>query len=137
VESHPATLAEDTLNTVTSSPRHHFTEQDPEFQQHDDIDFVAIQQSEQFTEVRRRLLRFTFPMTALFLFWYLSYVLLAAYAHDFMSQQVFGKVTVGLLLGLSQFVTTVVIMLAYLRFARRRVDPYTAEMRDTLGAGRR
>ncbi|MET0136519.1 MAG: DUF485 domain-containing protein [Kibdelosporangium sp.] len=126
------------MDSVKSLPRHHhFDAQEPEPPAAADIDFAAVQQSEQFTEVRRRLLRFTFPMTALFLFWYLSYVLLAAYAHDFMSQQVFGKVNVGLLLGLSQFATTVAIMAAYLRFARKRVDPHTAEMRDTLGAGRR
>ena len=35
----------------------------------------------------RRFRRFVFPMTALFLVWYFLYVLLAAYAPDFMAHQ--------------------------------------------------
>ncbi|MET0235095.1 MAG: DUF485 domain-containing protein [Kibdelosporangium sp.] len=100
-------------------------------------DFEAIRHSPEFTELRGRLLRFTFPMTALFLCWYLGYVLLAAYAHDFMSQRAFGNVTVGLVLGLSQFVTTVAIMLAYVVFAKRRIDPMTAQLRDRMDTRRR
>lgn len=109
---------------------------DSAFEESKDVDFEAIQRSPEFTEVRRRLLRFTFPMSAFFLCWYLAYVLLAAYAHEFMSQQVFGRVTVGLLLGLSQFVSTVVIMIVYVNFARRKIDPHTADLRDKAGAGR-
>jgi uncharacterized membrane protein (DUF485 family) len=116
----------------------------PSFSREDDFqltedtgpDFAAIQRSDEFAGLRRRLLRFVFPMSGLFLLWYLTYVVLAAYAHDFMSHRVSGNVTVGLLLGLSQFVTTVVIMLCYLRFARRRIDPEVAELRARLGAGR-
>jgi hypothetical protein len=48
------------------------------------------------------------------------FVLLAAYAPGFMAQRVTGSVTVGLLLALSKFVTTVAIMLAYARFTRKR-----------------
>ncbi|TCO53697.1 DUF485 domain-containing protein [Actinocrispum wychmicini] len=92
-------------------------------------DFTAIHRSPEFIALRRRLTRFVLPMTGLFLTWYLTYVLLAAYAHDFMSTRVFGNITVGLLLGLSQFLTTVAIMLGYLRFARRTLDPAIAELR--------
>jgi uncharacterized membrane protein (DUF485 family) len=109
---------------------------DSPFRQSRQADFEAIQRSPEFAEVRRRLLRFTLPMSALFLCWYLAYVLLAAYAHDFMSQQVFGRVTIGLLLGLSQFVSTVVIMIAYVTFARKKIDPHTAALRDKAGAER-
>ncbi|WP_158887367.1 DUF485 domain-containing protein, partial [Amycolatopsis anabasis] len=42
-------------------------------------------QSPEFKELRTRLRKFVFPMTALFLAWYLLYVLLADYAHGFMS----------------------------------------------------
>lgn len=86
--------------------------------------------------LRRRLARFIFPMTALFLCWYLTYVLLAAYAHDFMRLRVTGSITVGLLLGLSQFVSTLLIMLAYGRFARRKVDPQVEALRARVGAPR-
>jgi uncharacterized membrane protein (DUF485 family) len=93
-------------------------------------DFVAIQNSPEFIQLRRRLLRFTVPLSVAFLTWYLTYVILAAYAHDFMSQRVWGNVTVGLVLGQSQFVTTVIIMLWYLSFARRRIDPQVAELKS-------
>jgi uncharacterized membrane protein (DUF485 family) len=120
------------METITSFSR------DPVFPVIDETEpnFEAIRDSEEFTRLRRRLLRFVFPMSAFFLLWYLTYVLLAAYAHDFMSQRVAGNVTVGLILGLSQFATTVVIMVWYLSFARRRIDPDTARLRAKAGPGR-
>ncbi len=99
-------------------------------------DFAAIRRSPDFLRFRRRLLMFTVPLTVVFFSWYMTYVLLAAYAHDLMSTKVFGSVNVGLLLGLSQFVTTVVIMLGYVRFAKRRIDPDVAALRERVGAGR-
>lgn len=97
-------------------------------------DFVAIHNSPEFIELRRRFRRFVFPMSALFFLWYLGYVLLAAYARDFMSQQVFGTVHVGLVLGLLQFVSTLAITAGYLRFARRQLDPQVAAIRTKAGA---
>lgn len=99
-------------------------------------DFAAIREHPDFVLVRRRLTRFVFPVTALFLAWYLTYVLLAAYAPAFMGHRVTGSVTVGLLLGLSQFVSTVVIMLWYARFTRKNVDPKIEELRRAAGEER-
>ncbi|MET8780095.1 DUF485 domain-containing protein [Nocardia sp. NPDC050713] len=95
-------------------------------------DFAAVQASPQFQELRNRLRRFVFPMTALFLVWYLSYVLLGAYAHDFMASKVVGDINVGLLLGLGQFVSTFVITALYVRFANKELDPRAASIRDYL-----
>lgn len=99
-------------------------------------DFAAIRAHPEFEALRRRVTRFVLPASALFFCWYLSYVLLAAYAHDFMSVRVFGSVTIALLLGLSQFVSTVVIMLLYSRYARRRIDPQVAALRERAGVRR-
>lgn len=96
-------------------------------------DFAAIREHPDFVMVRRRITRFVFPVAALFLAWYLTYVLLAAYAPGFMAHRVTGSVTVGLLLGLSQFVSTVAIMLWYARFTRKNVDPKIAELRAAAG----
>ncbi|MEO6766032.1 MAG: DUF485 domain-containing protein [Umezawaea sp.] len=96
-------------------------------------DFVAIQQSEEFKALRRRALVFVFPMTALFLTWYLTYVIASAYAHEFMSTRVFGVVNVGILLGLLQFVTTVVLTLSYARYAKRKLDPQVSVVRGLAG----
>jgi uncharacterized membrane protein (DUF485 family) len=96
-------------------------------------DFAAIRADPDFVRVRRRLTRFIFPASIVFLAWYLTYVLLAAYAPDLMARRAFGSVTVGLLLGLSQFVMTVVIMLGYTRFTRTKVDPEINELRRRAG----
>ncbi|WP_063036495.1 DUF485 domain-containing protein [Nocardia grenadensis] len=95
-------------------------------------DFVAAQTSPEFQELRNRLRRFIFPMAALFLLWYLGYVLLGAYAHDFMATPVFGEVNIGLLLGLGQFLSTFVITGLYVRFANRELDPRAAALRAEL-----
>ncbi len=94
--------------------------------------FLAIQASPEFAELRRKLRRFVFPMTALFLAWYASYVLLGAFAHDFMATKVFGNINVGLLIGLGQFLTTFIITGLYVRFANRESDPRAAAIRATL-----
>ena len=96
-------------------------------------DFAAIHDSPRFAALRRRFRRFVFPMAALFFCWYLTYVLLAAYAHGFMSHRLFGLVTVGLVLGLLQFVSTIAITAAYVRFARRNIDPAIDRLRADVG----
>lgn len=96
-------------------------------------DFTAIRDSAEFATLRRRFRRFVFPMTALFFLWYLTYVLLAAYARDFMSQRLFGSVTVALVFGLAQFASTIAITFAYVRFARNRLDPQVADIRRKAG----
>ena len=97
---------------------------DPLINESGQPNFAAIRETAEFQRIRHRLLLFIIPMSALFLSWYMLYVLLAAYAHEFMSRQLFGKVNVGLMLGLSQFVSTIVIMLLYQHFAKKRVDPH-------------
>ena len=99
--------------------------------------FLATQASPEFQELRTRLRRFVFPMTAFFLIWYGLYVLLGAFAHDFMATKVFGNVNAGLLIGLGQFVTTFVITGLYVRFANRELDPRAAAIRAELEGAQR
>jgi uncharacterized membrane protein (DUF485 family) len=96
-----------------------------------------VQASADFAELRRRLRRFVFPMTAAFLTWYLFYVLLATYARGFMSIKLFGNINVGLVLGLLQFVSTFTITWLYVRYANRRLDPLAENLRDDLEGGTR
>jgi len=96
------------------------------------VDYIATQHSPEFQELRSRLRRFVFPMTAFFLVWYATYVLLGAFAHDFMAIKVLGNVNVGLLLGLGQFVTTFVITGFYVRFANKELDPRAEAIRSKL-----
>ena len=92
--------------------------------------FVEIQASQEFQELRSKLRRFVFPMTAFFLLWYATYVLLGAFARDFMAIKVMGNINVGLVIGLGQFVTTFVITGIYVRFANRELDPRAEAIRD-------
>ena len=92
--------------------------------------FLAIQASPEFRNFERRLRRFVFPMTALFLLWYGRLRAAGAFAHDFMATKVFGNINVGLLIGLGQFLTTFVITGLYVRFANRELDPRAAAIRE-------
>ena len=94
--------------------------------------YLAVQASPEFQELRTRLRRFVFPTTIFFLVWYASYVLLGAFAHDFMATKVFGNINVGLLLGLGQFLTTFLITGLYIRFANRELDPRAAALRAEM-----
>ncbi|GAA4528110.1 DUF485 domain-containing protein [Amycolatopsis samaneae] len=100
-------------------------------------DYDRIQHSQEFGSLRRRFRWFVFPLSVAFFVWYLTYVLLAAYAHDFMSAKVFGQVNVGMVLGIGQFVSTALITWLYLRFARRRLDPMVADIRERAEVGPR
>lgn len=94
--------------------------------------YLAVQASPEFQDLRRTLRRFVFPTTAFFLIWYATYVLLGAFAHDFMATRVWGNINVGLLLGLAQFLTTFLITGLYIRFANRELDPRAAAIRAEM-----
>ncbi|MEY8042602.1 DUF485 domain-containing protein [Saccharopolyspora cebuensis] len=94
--------------------------------------WAAAQRSPEFATLRRRLRAFVFPVSGLFLAWYLVYVLLADYAHGFMSIRLVGNINVGLVLGLLQFVSTFVITTLYVRYANRQLDPVSEEIRDRV-----
>lgn len=95
-------------------------------------DWQQVQGSAEFVELRRRLRVFVFPMTVLFLAWYLLYVLLADYAHGFMATKVAGNVNVGLIIGLLQFVSTFLITGLYVRYANRKLDPVADKIRGEI-----
>ncbi|WP_420714722.1 DUF485 domain-containing protein [Mycobacterium sp. Aquia_213] len=95
-----------------------------------------MQATPEFQDLRHRLRRFVFPMTAFFLIWYLAYMLLATYAHALMATKVLGHINLGVVLGFGQFVTTFGITALYVRFAARTLDPRAAKIRaDFEGAG--
>jgi uncharacterized membrane protein (DUF485 family) len=103
----------------------------------DEAEYVRIQQSRQFQELRRRHRSIVFPLAGVFLAWYFVYVLLADYAHDFMGKKVAGNITVGLIMGLLQFVSTFVITTLYVRFANKNLDPLAKQIREEIeGADR-
>ena len=94
--------------------------------------WVDVQASDDFVELKHRLRKFVFPVAGLFLGWYLLYVLLADYAHGFMSTKVVGNINVGLIFGLLQFVSTFVITTLYVRHANKNLDPLAEKLRGEL-----
>jgi len=105
----------------------------PEYAKQQGPNFAAIRSGAEFVVLRRRVRRFIFPMSALFMALYMTFVLLAAYAHEFMSIKVLGLINMGMVLGLAQFVSSVLIMLAYCRYARLKLDPALEAVRASAG----
>lgn len=83
-----------------------------------------------FVKLRKRFALQVAVLVSLFLFSYLTYLLLSAYARDVMSYQVAESVNVALLLGIGQFVLTFVLAWAFGRFSVRAIDPLAAQIRD-------
>ena len=98
--------------------------------------YVEVAQSEEFAGLRKALRGFVFPMTAAFFLWYALYVLLSAYARDFMGTKVIGNINVALIFGLLQFVSTFLIAWLYSRYADRKLDPPAERLRQRVEDGR-
>ncbi|MGW3206746.1 DUF485 domain-containing protein [Streptomyces sp. NPDC001135] len=91
--------------------------------------YVEVQRSVAFQEVRARYRRFVVPGVAVFLVWYVSYLVTATAAPRLMARSVAGAVNVGMLAGLGQFLTTFLLTWAYARHARLRRDRAALELR--------
>ncbi|MET8245555.1 DUF485 domain-containing protein [Streptomyces sp. NPDC005202] len=98
-------------------------------------DFVAVQESAEFGELRRSYRSFAFPLTVAFIVWYLLYVLLSNYAGDFMGTKLFGNINVALVLGLAQFLTTFLIAWWYARHAAAKLDPKAEAIKSRMEGG--
>ncbi|GAA0938931.1 DUF485 domain-containing protein [Virgisporangium aurantiacum] len=97
--------------------------------------YVEVAQSEEFGQLRKALRSFVFPMTAAFFLWYALYVLLSAYARDFMGTKVVGNINVALIFGLLQFASTFIIAWLYSRYADRKIDPLATKLRQRVEDG--
>jgi uncharacterized membrane protein (DUF485 family) len=93
--------------------------------------YEEIQATPEFAALRRRLRNFVFPLTIGFLVWYFLFVLLATYAHGFMATKIGGgNITIGLVFGLLQFVSTFAITMYYASWANRKFDPEAEALRE-------
>lgn len=95
--------------------------------------YAAIRNGPEFGDLRRKHRWFVFPVSLLFMVWYMVFVLLAAYAHNFMAIPVLGLINVGMILGMAQFASTLVIMVIYCRYAERTLDPAVERVRRRAG----
>ena len=94
--------------------------------------FEEVQATPEFQSLKRTLRRFIFPATAAFLAWYLLYVLMSAYARDFMAIKLLGNINVAYVFGLLQFVSTFVIAYVYAKYAEKHFDPVADRIRHQL-----
>jgi uncharacterized membrane protein (DUF485 family) len=88
-----------------------------------DVDWEEIERSPEFQELVKKRKAFVLPGTVFYLAWYMGFILLVAYAEDFMSRRVYEGLTVGYCLALTQFVMVLVLGLLYLRKADHEFDP--------------
>ncbi|MGW1022762.1 DUF485 domain-containing protein [Streptomyces sp. NPDC002577] len=98
-------------------------------------DFIEVQESAEFGELRRSYRSFAFPLTIAFIAWYLVYVLLSNYAGGFMGTKLFGNINVALVLGLAQFLTTFLIAWWYARHAAAKLDPKAEAIKSRMEGG--
>ncbi|MDR3084041.1 MAG: DUF485 domain-containing protein [Streptomyces sp.] len=98
-------------------------------------EFVAVQESAEFGELRRSYRSFAFPLTVAFIAWYLVYVLLSNYAGDFMGTKVFGNFNIAMVLGLAQFLSTFLIAWWYSRHAAVKLDPKAEAIKSRMEGG--
>jgi uncharacterized membrane protein (DUF485 family) len=103
---------------------------------HDPV-YDRMAESADFIELRRRYRGFVFPATIAFLSWYLLYVVLSNWAHDFMSNKVIGNVNVAIVFGVLQFVTTFVLAWMYSRYSTAKLDPLARKLDEEYIAGKR
>ena len=85
-------------------------------------DWQAIEASPEFQELVKERRSFLVPATIVFLIGSLGYLLLAAYAQDFMGKDV-GGIPVAFLAALTQVLLTWAITFAYLRKADSTFEP--------------
>jgi uncharacterized membrane protein (DUF485 family) len=92
----------------------------------------AIGKDPEMVELERRHTRFVWPATIFFLIYYMALNVLAGTSPDLMGKKLFGEFTFGYLFALSQFVMAFVVAWVYARWAARRMDPLSADLREKL-----
>ncbi len=110
------------MANVQEGPHEQAARHDPAYDQlHTEPDFV---------ELRRAYRAFVFPATVAFLSWYLLYVVMSMWAHDFMSKEIVDNINVALVFGLLQFATTFLLAWLYSRYSTARLDPLARKLDD-------
>lgn len=87
-----------------------------------------------FVKLRRRFTLQAGFLVSVFLISYLTYLLLSAYARDFLSFQIVPSINVALVLGIGQFLLTFVLAWAFGRYSACSIDPLAEEIRDRVDA---
>lgn len=101
-----------------------------------DIDFIAVQASAEYAELRSSFTRFAFPMVIVFVGYYFVFVLLSTYAPGLVGTRIGDSyIPWGVPLGLLAFASTWFVTWAYVRHANKNLDPKSTALRERLEKG--
>ncbi|WP_064745233.1 DUF485 domain-containing protein [Pseudonocardia acaciae] len=95
----------------------------------DAIAYQQVYKSAAFLQLKRRRRRFVLPFGMLFITWYAAYVGLAYYTPGFMAFRLLGNITVALVAGILQILSTLALATFYVRYANQVIDPEAANVR--------
>lgn len=98
-------------------------------------DFVAVEKTTEYQQLRKTFRTFAFPMTVAGLVSYFTFVLMSIYAVDFMARPLFGSLSIGMTIGLLQFAVVYAWTFFYVNFANKRLDPVSGALKSKLEKG--
>src|SRR6478609_11004212 len=87
------------------------------------VDWSGIERSDEFRELVKKRRSFVVPATIFFFTYYMTFIIVAGYAPEFMGKSVYQGLTVGYCYALTQFLMVFVLGLWYLRKAEKEFDP--------------
>jgi uncharacterized membrane protein (DUF485 family) len=95
--------------------------------------YIIAHRSAEFVTMSQRWRAFVLRANVVLAVWWITAILLGAFAPGVYRAKIAGEFNVGLLVVLVSFALTLVTTAAYLRFAGRVVDPAGERIRTTLG----
>jgi uncharacterized membrane protein (DUF485 family) len=91
-------------------------------------DWEGLERSREFQQLVTERRRFVVPAFAVFVAWFGGFIVLTAYARDFMSRTPIGSISWAYILALSLIVMTWLIAWLYLRWCDRHLDPLAEQL---------
>lgn len=98
--------------------------------------FEEIESSEEFQQLKRSKQKFIWPITLIFIIYYLILPLMAGYAKPLMTSFVFGNITFGYLYGISFYIVAWGLAFLYV-YQARKFDKKAAEIREKYSVGKK
>ena len=91
-------------------------------------DWEGLERSPEFQQLVSRRRRFVMPALAVFVVWFGGFLILTAYARDFMTRTPIGSISWAYILALSLIAMTWLITWMYLRWSDRELAPLAERM---------
>jgi len=91
-------------------------------------DWDALGERDEFRELVRLRRRFVIPAMIVFAVWFGGFLLLAAYARDFMGKTPIGDISWAYIIALSLIPMTWAIAFGYVRYADRNLTPLAEDL---------